>query len=118
MKLSSFKKYIQGDYWPPVELRALKDIEKHPVWGTEFGVFAKEVIRKDVLIGEYCCDLLNEEDLMVGKKFDALVSYATATKDSSAVYLIPKDHCGLVPLINTASQEGEKNNCRSVKLVV
>jgi len=55
---------------------------------------------------------------MLGKKPDAVMIYATATESESAVCLIPKDYCGMVPLINTASQEGEKNNCRSVKLVV
>lgn len=59
-----------------------------------------------------------EEDLVLGKKTDSIMYYIAATETNQAICLVPKDYCGMIPLINTARYDGEKNNCKSIKLVV
>lgn len=37
---------------------------------------------------------------------------------SGSTYLASKDYCGFILLLNTATEENEKNNCESKRIVV
>ena len=55
IKLSKFKQYAEGKYFPPLELR---QSGFETISGTGFGLVASEDISENCFIGEYAADIL------------------------------------------------------------
>ena len=72
-------------------------------------------IPKDVLIGEYACDLLEGRDMVLCKKSDSVMRYSGGGSPKD-VFLAPKDFAGYVLLVNTGPKE--KCNCISLRLII
>ena len=43
--------YLDETYWPPIEVRAVREFGDSLAYGTNFGTFAVETIPEGVLIG-------------------------------------------------------------------
>jgi len=65
--------------------------------GIHFGLFATERIDSHVLIGEYACDIMMQNDLILCKKIDSIMKYTP----NSHAYLAPRDFCGFIILMNS-----------------
>ena len=51
LKCPQFDSYLQGHYYPPVEVLPVSTFIDDPIFGSQWGIFAAEDIDSDVLIG-------------------------------------------------------------------
>ena len=40
LEIDNFDKYLGGSYFPPIKALPCKEVDPHPVFGTQFGIFA------------------------------------------------------------------------------
>lgn len=74
--LPNFHEYIAGNYFPPIAIKPVPDIENNKFWGVEWGIYATENIGAKVLIGEYACDVIQGSDLILCKKGDSIYRHS------------------------------------------
>lgn len=113
LNLPLYSHYIEGRYFPSLEIKPDLEIHTHRFWGAEWGVYATENIDAHVFLGEYACDILSGKDLVVCKKSDAIFRHSGGSKMNDS-YLAPKDFAGYITLVNTT----QKKDCNCVPLRV
>jgi hypothetical protein len=72
------------------------------MFGEQIGIFAKENIAENVLIGEFAADLPNSAMMSMCRKADSIISYSEGYSPED-VFIGPKDYCGYIPLVNTGT---------------
>jgi len=84
---------------PPIQIKPLLNYKAHERYGTHFGIFATARIDSHVLIGEYACDIMMKNDLILCKKTDSIMKYTP----NSNTYLAPRDFCGFIIFMNSGN---------------
>lgn len=87
----------------------------NPVFGTQWGIFAREDIEAGVLLGEYACDVVEGRDLLLCQKMDSIMMFGL-TNTSTDPFLAPILYCGYLLLVN--GESSEKCNCSVIRVIL
>ncbi len=88
---------------PPIEARPTREYLDHPVYGSQWGIYATAPIASNVFIAEYGCDLLQGSDLVLCRKSDSIMRFSEGGS-AADVFLAPKDYAGLAILVNSGTK--------------
>lgn len=93
----------------------MADYDPCAVFGTQWGIFAKEDIPEEVLLGEYACDIVIGADLQMCKKMDTIMMLSGRNTPDDT-FLAPILYCGFVSLVN--SEQEDKCNCATIRVLI